>query len=110
MCYMSMFSVTKPIPDTLEVTAEVEEKIAKFDEDKRKQRAKKFDNKKDGKNGALPKSAAPPVIHRYPPPHAGIPGMPVHRMPPVPPPPAPIPLPQVNAGISPIRRQIISLS
>lgn len=65
---------TKEIPDTLEVTAEVEEKIAKFDEDKKKQRTKKF--VPPNTNNGNQKSVAPPVI-RYggPPP---IPHLPPH--------------------------------
>lgn len=69
----------------MEITPEVEEKIAKFDEEKKNKRHKKFAPSKDAKNNGTTKTPAPPVI-RYggPPPHLPAP---LTRMPPLPGPP-----------------------
>ena len=76
----SNFSSSSKIPDTLEISAEEEQKIAKFDEEKKKQRQKKFEKKEAPKNG-VPKSIPPPVIRYGAPP----PGMPPGIPPPMPP-------------------------
>lgn len=76
----SNFSSSSEIPDTLEISAEEEQKIAKFDEEKKKQRQKKFEKKEAPKNG-VPKSIPPPVIRYGAPP----PGMPPGIPPPMPP-------------------------
>ena len=77
----SNFSSSSKIPDTLEISAEEEQKIAKFDEEKKKQRQKKFEKKEAPKNG-VPKSIPPPVIRYGAPPPGMPPGIPP-QMPPM---------------------------
>lgn len=81
----------KDIPDNLEVSKEVEKKIAESDEKRRNTRQKKVDGRNNGRdrggsrNSPLPKNA-PPVIRYAPPPMHGHAPIPITSMPVQPPP------------------------